>query len=101
MIFPGTAPLGQFLIVRPMPLQVVEQVAQTVLPKRAAPLLGAFAFHNDQAVFAVEITGAQPTQLGQADAGVVEYPEDGPVACWSAIGQGTDSPRRGGGRRQG
>lgn len=64
MILPGAAPLRQFLFGWAMTFQVVEKMAQTVLPQCDAALFGALAFHDNQAVFAIKVACAQPTQLG-------------------------------------
>ena len=42
-------------------------------------------------MLAVEVAEAQPAQFGDADAGVVEHPEDGAVARGSAVGNGPAS----------
>src|SRR6266487_2657509 len=75
-------------------------MAQAVLTKRDAPLFGTFARDDYQAMLAGKIAGAQSKQLGQADAGVIEHPEDGPVAGCGAVCQGTNFSRRGTGDEQ-
>ena len=67
-------------------IQVVEQVAQAVASKRDAPLLGAFACQGEHAMLAVKVRDAQPAQLGDADACVVEQPQDRPVAHGGPFG---------------
>ncbi len=71
-----------------MLVQVVQEVAQAVLAKRDAPLLGTFPLDGENAVFAVEIRKTQSAQFGDADARVVEHPQDGPVAHGGALGDG-------------
>jgi hypothetical protein len=87
VILPGAAPLGQLLLSRPVPVQVVQQVARAVGAQRHAPLLGALAAHRDDPVLAVEVSQSEAAQFGDADAGVVEQPEDGAVAHGGAVGQ--------------
>src|SRR5690348_277822 len=80
VVLPGAAPLGQFLLVGAVLVQVVQQVAQAVLPQGHAPLLRPLALEGEDAALAVEVGEAQPAQLRNADAGVVEDPQDGAVA---------------------
>ncbi len=47
MIFSGTAPGNELLLVWSMTIQVVQQVAQAVAPQCQAPFLVAFAFDNN------------------------------------------------------
>src|SRR6266566_7051810 len=80
VILPGAAPLGQFLLAWAMPVQVVEQVALAGIAHGDAPLLGALAGDRQQPMFAVKIAHSQPTQLRDADARIVEQPENGAIA---------------------
>ena len=55
VVFARAAPLGQFLLARSMPIQVVEQVAQAVGTQRDAALLRPLRFDGDEAMSAVEV----------------------------------------------
>jgi len=89
VILTSATPVGQLLSIWPLLVQIVQEVAQAVLAERDAPLLGAFPRDGEDAALAVEIRDAQPVQLGDTDAGVIEHPEDGPVAGGGAFGNGT------------
>src|SRR5690242_16608497 len=75
-------------------------MTQTILSESDAPLFGPLAQHRDEAVLAVEVARTQPAQFRQADAGIVEHPQDGAIAGGSAVSQRADFPRRGTGDEQ-
>ncbi len=58
MILSTAAPFREFLFIWTVPLKIVEELAQTVLSKCNAPLFGAFALYNDEAMFAVKVACA-------------------------------------------
>ena len=80
VILARTAPLGQFLLVRPLFVQVVQEIAQAVLPQRDAPFFRPLALDREDTALAVKIRQAQPAQFRDADACVVEHPQDSAVA---------------------
>ncbi len=86
MILARAAPLGQFLLAGTVLVQVVQQIAQAVLAQGDAPLLRPLARDGEDTAPAVEIGQAQTAQLRDADAGVVEHPQDGAVAHRGTLG---------------
>jgi hypothetical protein len=85
VVLTRAAPLGQFLLVGPLLIQVVQQIAQAVLAERDPAFFRPFAFDREHATLALEIREAQPAELRDADAGVVEHPQDGTVAHRRAL----------------
>src|SRR5579859_1819409 len=75
-------------LVGPVFVQVVQQIAQAVLAERNTPLFGAFALDREEVVLAVEVREAQTAQFGDANAGVIKDPQDGPVAYCGAFSDG-------------
>ena len=100
VILARAAPLGQFLLVGPVLIQVVEQIAQAVLAQGDPAFLRSFALHGEDTAPAVEVAEAQPAQFRDADAGVVEHPQDGSVAHRRALGDGAGLVGRGTGQQQ-
>jgi len=89
VILACAAPLGQFFFAGAMPVEVIEQVAQAVLPEGNAALLGPLALDGDHPVLAVEIGEAQTAQLGDPDTRIEQHPEDGAIAHRGTGGDGT------------
>src|SRR6266568_5531138 len=74
MILASTAPFGQFLLIGPVAVQVVEQIPQAVVPERNASLFGALAFDDQEPTFAVKVAQTEIAELCEPDAGIVEQP---------------------------
>src|SRR5258706_8351922 len=55
VILARTTPVSQLLLIWPLFIHVVKQVAQAVLAERDAPFLGALALDGEDATFAVKI----------------------------------------------
>ena len=100
VILADAAPLGQLLLIGPAPVQVVQQVAQAVLTQRDAPHLGALALDREDAVLAVEVSQPETAEFGDADARVVEHPQDGPVAHGGALSHGSSLLGRSAGQQK-
>lgn len=66
VIFSCTAPFRKFLLIRTMFVQVVAEVAQTVLSQSDAPLLRSFPQYGHNSLFAINIADAQIDQFGNA-----------------------------------
>ncbi len=58
VILASATPFRQLLLIRPVLVQVVQEVAQTVIAERDAPFFGAFADDGEDAMLAVEIRKA-------------------------------------------
>src|SRR5437667_8847768 len=81
-----------------MAIQVVQEIAQTVVAERDAPLLRAFTLDDQKAAFAIKITQAQIAELAKPYACIIEEPENGaipggctidkwPNLAWRSAGQ--------------
>ncbi len=86
MVLFGVSPFRQFLFVGPVPVQVVQHIAQAVIAQRDPSLFRPLSFHRDHRVLAVKLTQAQIAQLGDADAGVDQQPENRAIADRGAFG---------------
>jgi len=75
MIFPMAAPFSQLLFIGTVLINVIIEIAQTVLPQRQASLLRSLAHHGDHAMFAIKIAQAQISQFRDANASIIEQPE--------------------------
>src|SRR5262249_4408753 len=100
MIFPGAAPIGQFLLTWSVAIQVVQKITQAVIAERDTPLFGAFALDQDECMLAIKIPCAQSTQLGETNTRIVEDPQDGAIPGGGTIGKGTDLSWRGTGQQK-
>src|SRR5262245_55480207 len=59
VIFAATSPFGEFLFVRSMLIQVVEQITQAVRAQRNTPFLGTLAHDREDTVPAIKVAQAQ------------------------------------------
>jgi len=76
-------------------VQVVGEIAQAVLSKSHPPLFGAFPQHRHDPVFAIKIAHPQIDEFRDADAGIIEEPEDSAVAYRSSLSKRTGLIGRG------
>src|SRR6266566_3082000 len=70
VILPSAAPLGEFLLVRTMFVQVVGEVAQTVLSQGNTPLFRSLPHHRHDSLFAIQVAQAQIDEFRDSDAGI-------------------------------
>src|SRR5712691_4541716 len=86
VIFSSTSPFSEFFFIRTMFVQVVGEITQTVLSKCHPSLLCSFPHHRHDAMFAIEIREAQVDEFRDADAGIIEEPENGAIADRCSLG---------------
>src|SRR5260370_3980885 len=96
MVFSSSASLVQLFLIRTMFIQVIEQIAQTILSQSDTSFLGAFPQDRDHPMLAVEIPNTQIGQLRNANPRVIQEPQNSTVAHRSSfsnrarfIGRGT------------
>src|SRR5260370_26432496 len=88
MVFSSTAPLCQLFLIRTMFIQVIEQIAQTILSQSDTSFLGAFPQDRDHPMLAVEIPNTQIGQLRNANPRVIQEPQNSTVAHRSSFSNG-------------
>ncbi len=75
----------QFFSILTPAIQVVEQCAHSIAPKRHAALLSPFAKDNQRPLAPIEIRQPQVAQFPNTNAGVPQHPQDGAVASRVAV----------------
>src|SRR6266568_128146 len=83
VIFSSASPFVEFLFIRTMFIEIIGEVAQTVLSKCHTSLLRSFPHHRHDPVFAIKIRLTQVDEFGDADAGIIQEPEDSAIAYCS------------------
>ena len=70
----------EIFFIRTMFVQVVGEIAQTILSECHPSLLRSFSQHGHDPFFAIQIAHTQIDEFRDADVGIIEQPEDSSIA---------------------